>query len=297
MLEGYDVYMNFRCFETEYKNFGKCICIENETIKFMATLEFGPRIIYFGLRDEENILFEDIDRNFYMDVDNYGTWYAYGGHRIWNAPETVPETYIPDNTPVDYSFNEETNTLIMAQQKTPYDKQFSLVCTFNEDSSIIVTNKIKNCSNKAQKFAPWAVTGLAPGGVEYIDLCTENTGFLANRVISLWSYTDLKDKRFEMHNDKIVLRQDIKADTAFKIGLNVTCGEVRYTLRNQTYIKKFEKYNHDYSYPDFSCNYETYTNKHFLECELIGDKREYQPDETASISEIWVIKKEESEFV
>ena len=35
----------------------------------------------------------------------YGVWYAYGGHRIWCAPEKMPETYYPDNEAVPYSFD------------------------------------------------------------------------------------------------------------------------------------------------------------------------------------------------
>ena len=89
--------MPVKCYETEYKNFGRCVCLENDIIKLMATVDVGPRIIYFGLCGNENILFEDIDRNFYEMNKGYGIWYAYGGHRLWSAPETMPETYLPDN--------------------------------------------------------------------------------------------------------------------------------------------------------------------------------------------------------
>ena len=40
-------------------------------------------------------------------------------------------------------------------------------------------------------------------------------------------------------------------------------------------------------YPDFCCNYETYTNDLFLECELLGELKSYQPNETACIKERW----------
>ena len=85
--------MSVKCYETVYKNYGKCICLENGKIRLIATVEVGPRIIFFGFCNGENVLFEDIDRNFYILNRNYGVWYAYGGHRLWLAPEEIPETY------------------------------------------------------------------------------------------------------------------------------------------------------------------------------------------------------------
>jgi hypothetical protein len=44
-------------------------------------------------------------------------------------------------------------------------------------------------------------------------------------------------------------------------------------------------------YPDFCCNYETYTNHLFLECELLGELKSYAPGESAVIREKWAIIK------
>ena len=45
-------------------------------------------------------MLEDLDRKFTLDTGDYGTWYNCGGHRLWVAPEFVPETYSPDNDKV-----------------------------------------------------------------------------------------------------------------------------------------------------------------------------------------------------
>ena len=275
------------CNELNYKNYGKCVCIDNHTIKLIATLDVGPRIIYFGLSNGENVLFEDIQRNFAEDTGKYGTWYAYGGHRIWRAPEVMPETYYPDNENVEYTFN--NNVLELTQRQTPFGKKFSIVCTFNDDNTVNVENRITNCLDKPQKFAPWSVTGLAPGGIEIIPMCNDNTGFLPNRTIALWPYSDIYDSRFKICNNIAFLKHDPSSERAFKAGFNITSGEVRYIIGNQTFTKHFDKYDQTLNYPDFMCNFETYTNKYFLECELIGDEREYQPFETAVISEKWSV--------
>ncbi|MBE6852975.1 MAG: hypothetical protein E7505_05815 [Ruminococcus sp.] len=283
--------MKINSYEKEYKNYGRCICVETEYIKLIASLGFGPRILYFSLNGEENILFEDIDRDFTLDVEGYGTWYTYGGHRLWRAPEVVPETYYPDNGKVDVSL--ENNILKLTASPTPFGTQYSIFIEFNDDGSVSIENRILNCSDKPLRFAPWSITGLAPGGTEYISLNTEDTGYLPNRVIALWPYSKLDDARFTLTDDGAVLRQDPSVPEAFKVGFNVVSGSAKYIKGNQTYIKEFEAYDPEYRYPDFSCNFETYTNGKFIECEIVGNERDYMPGESAVINEKWRIVKTE----
>ena len=273
-----------KCYETEYKNFGKCVCLENSLIKLMATLDVGPRIIYFSTRGNENILFEDTDRDFYEMNKGFGTWYAYGGHRLWSAPEVLPETYLPDNEPVKYTY--ENGVLTLTPNRTISEKQFQLIIEMTNGNKVHVTNTIKNCAEVPQRFAPWSITGLSLGGIEYIPMCKDEKGFLPNRTMALWSYSDIRDERFELTDSYATLRHDRQAEKAFKVGFNTTDGYVIYAAGNQVLRKSFESYE-NVNYPDFCCNFETYTNRHFLECELLGEEREYAPSEIASIHETW----------
>ena len=276
--------MSVKCYETEYKNFGRCVCLDNGIIKLMATLDVGPRIIYFSTRGNDNILFEDTDRDFYEMNKGYGTWYAYGGHRLWSAPEVLPETYLPDNEPVKYTF--ENGVLTLTPNRTISEKQFQLIIEMTNGNKVHVTNTIQNCAEVPQRFAPWSITGFSLGGIEYIPLCKDKKGFLPNRTMALWSYSNLRDERFELTDSYATLRHDRKAETAFKVGFNATDGYVVYAAGNQLLRKSFESYE-DIHYPDYCCNFETYTNRHFLECELLGEERDYAPSETASIHETW----------
>ena len=94
--------------EVRYKNFGKCLFISNDLMEVLVTVDIGPRIIKCNLKGKENMMFEDVERNFSNDVSSmFGeekTWYTYGGHRIWLSPEGFPETYYPDNDKVLYFF-------------------------------------------------------------------------------------------------------------------------------------------------------------------------------------------------
>lgn len=284
--------MPVKCSRTVYKNFGNCVCIENGNIRLIATVDVGPRIVYFGFCDGHNMLFEDIERNFYEMNRGYGVWYAYGGHRLWCAPEVMPETYLPDNSGVSVEF--EDGVLTLTPPLTAFGKQYSLVCRMDDGCSVMIENVITNCSDKPMKFAPWSVTGLAAGGTEYIPLCGDNTGFLPNRTMCLWSYSDIKDERFGLTDKYAVLKQDKDADKAFKVGFNVTDGYIGYLNNGRLMKVSFDDYQ-NVEYPDYCCNFETYTNKLFLECEILGELKSYKPGESAAISEKWELFKCENQ--
>ena len=279
--------MSVKCYETEYENFGKCQCLDNGRIKLIATTDVGPRIVFFGFVDGRNVLFEDIDRNFYEMNSGYGVWYAYGGHRIWCAPEEMPETYFPDNSKVEAFFDKGTLTLRPA--RTKFDKQFEILITMGDDDEVTIDNRITNCSDKSSRFAPWSVTGLAAGGTEVIPLCADDNGFLPNRTMALWSYSDVNDKRFTLKDRYALLRQDAKAEKPFKTGFNVTGKQIIYVNGKNILKVSFDGYT-PAEYPDFCCNFETYTNSLFLECEILGELRSYKPGETASLKETWELK-------
>lgn len=278
--------MAIQCSETEYRNFGRCVCLENGNIRLMATLDVGPRIIYFGTRGNRNILFEDVSRDFCELNKGFGTWYAYGGHRLWTAPEVMPETYFPDNSRISCDYSD--GVLTLEPRPTPFGKQFRLQIQMSESGSVSIRNSITNLSEEPALFAPWSVTGLASGGREFVPLSKKQTGFLPNRTMALWSYSDLQDPRFVVTDTYATLLHDPNAAKAFKAGFNVNDGYAVYAAGNQIFRKHFSPYAEG-NYPDFGCNFETYTNRHFLECELLGVMREYAPGEQAVIDETWEI--------
>lgn len=274
--------------EQNYENYGKCVFLDNGKAKVGVTVEVGPRVIYFALNGRKNIMLEDIDRNFTEEtVGGYGTWINYGGHRLWCSPEVNPETYSPDNDPVEYSI--DGNKLTVTPKPTPFGKAFSMVIELDENEPVVtVCHKIKNVSGKPARFAPWAITGLTVGGVCKIPMSKAKTGYLANRVISLWDYAQLDDPRFKMTDTEIRIRQDVFKKNAFKIGLNVDEGFGLYAVNEQIFVKVVPEYK-NVEYPDFSCNFECYTNSKFLEVENIGEIKEYQNGEEAVLCEKWVL--------
>ena len=277
--------MSVNITEKAYKNYGKCVFLDNGAAVIGVTVEEGPRIIYFSLSGKENVMLEDIERKFTEDTENYGTWVNYGGHRLWVAPEVNPETYYPDNAPVEYTFSDDTLTL--TPPPTPFGKQLTISIKMDSSAPAAeLTHRIKNVSDKPSEYAAWAITGLTDGGVCVVPVSTKKTGYLANRVLSLWDYTDIYDSRFRMTNEEYRIKQDKFVKKAFKIGFNLEDGFAAYAVNEQIFVKIMPPYE-EIRYPDFSCNSEVYTNDRFLECEYIGEMRSYAPGEEAVITERW----------
>lgn len=280
--------MGIRITTENNKNFGSCVFMRNGGISLGVTLEVGPRIIYFSRDKSENLFFEDIDRHFSEPAGEYGTWYAYGGHRLWCAPEVNPETYYPDNSRV--SCVQSGNTVILSPPITPFGKKYELIVTMDEEKPVVtIEHRITNLSDKSSVFAPWSVTSLKAGGICFIPLSERISGYLPNRVMSLWDYSDINDERFTLANGSARLSQDSNAKRAFKAGFNVEDGYAAYFADGCVFAKCFGEYG-NVTYPDYSCNFEVYTNRLFLECELLGEKRAYASGETAVLKEKWLLE-------
>lgn len=279
--------MGISIIEKEYKNFGKCIFLENDTITLGAAVEFGPRIIYFSLKGMPNIMFEDNERRFTEKAGDHGVWVAYGGHRLWCAPEINPETYYPDNEKVEYDFDGKKLTL--CPPPTSFGKKFEMSIEMDSSKPVVsFTHRIVNISGAEAEFAPWSITSLTDGGCCIVPLSRKKTGYLPNRVMSLWDYSDIHDSRLKLDNSMALIKQDALRSEAFKAGFNVDDGFIAYAVNGQLFAKCFSEYE-NVVYPDFSCNAEVYTNAMFLECEMLGEMKKYAPGSVAEISEQWCI--------
>ncbi len=281
--------------EISYKNFGKCIKMENETTELIVTVDVGPRVIYYGLKGKCNIFREDINRDSFNDKkqlhDFFETdenWYIYGGHRLWSSPESYPESYTPDNHPVEYEIKGNTITLMPEDRVKVGERHIMTVTLDDRSSDVTVKHAIKNIADFEIKLAPWCLTVAEKGGVEILPLCTEDTGLLSNRRMVFWPYSNVRDPRFFMCDKYITLAQTDN-EQAFKIGVNNQDGWGAYLNNGQLFIKRFD-FDKTGEYPDYSVNYETYTNQFIMEIESLGTLEVLRPDEYTEYEERWQIK-------
>lgn len=285
--------------EINYKNFGKCVKLDNETASIIITVDIGPRIISYCLNGKENMLLEDVDRVFREDSrelrDYFGgdkTWYIYGGHRLWSSPESYPHSYVPDNEPVDYEILDRDGAKGI-RLTAPATRTGQLHTTYiwldpenNGSSRVQINHNITNVSGAIVTLAPWALTVCAAGGVEIFPQSTADNGLLSNRRNVFWSYSDINDDRFFLSNKYGTLQQVPGSEGKFKIGINNEDGWAAVVNKGQIFLKNFgmEK---DGNYPDYGCNFETFTNGIFLECESLGELKTLQNGQTVSLTEEW----------
>lgn len=278
-----------------YKNFGQCVKLENGLIEAIVTVDIGPRIIRFALKDGENFFHEDTERESAVTgqpleaiFGEHATWYSYGGHRLWLSPEDMPLTYYPDNDPVHWERISGGIALTPPPQRVT-DVQTRIELVMHEDKAEMqVRHFATNIGHSTKKRSLWALTVPKRGGLELIPQPTVNTVPLPNRVLALWPYSKMSDERVFWGEKYITLRQDADIKKAFKFGLNNDRGWAAYFVNNGLFVKKYN-HNPNGRYPDFGVSFETYTNNQVLEMETLGELADLAPGSTGFHSEEWML--------
>jgi hypothetical protein len=276
-----------------YKNFGECLKLSNGIVEAFITIDIGPRIIRYGLIGGENYLLEDIERS--TEVTNkameavFGEgskWFIYGGHRLWLSPEDMPLTYYPDNECVVWNEIPGGVELIPpAQRVNDFQYRIEVIMSKNMPK-ISIKHYATNIGDSTKKRSMWALTVLSKNGLEVIPQPIHDTGLLANRVLSLWSFSDMSDDRVYWGKKYISLRQDTSITSAFKLGISNMRGWAAYFNHGGMFVKKYEN-NPNGNYPDFGTSFETYTNDKIMEMETLGELVDITPGSTAYHGEEW----------
>ena len=282
--------------KTVLKPYGNVVHIFNEYAELYVSLDYGPRVIRYNLiggtslfkEDPEltrRISGEDFDKMFYPGA----TWYNRGGSRLWAAPERMPETYYPDNEPVEYELV-ENGAIFMPPPQEHNNRQFAVTITMDEDSAKVwLQHEITNIGDEVQHYAPWVVTVMGEGGFVVVPQPKNDTGLVNNRTLSLWSYTDMCDPRLHFGSDFITLRQDPTATTRCKFGINNLEGWAAYINHNTAFIKYHEHFEGG-NYPDGGVSFEGFTSPVLLEVETLAPLCDVFPGNTLCHEECWDIK-------
>ena len=287
----------------EFKNYGKCIKLSNGTIEAVATLDLGPRIVFFGFIGGENIMntekdkFDSInDANFDSHFYKGATWNNYGGHRLWASPEKTPDTYYPDCEAVKYEIT-DNGVILTPPPQTANGLQMQIELIMKDNEPIMdVKHSMTNISKNEQDLALWALSVSAQDGVLIIPMNTNNTGLLHNRMISVWPYTDMNDDRIFYGEKYITLRQDRNAKTPLKFGFDLNEGTAYYALGNSVFRKKYYPNHPEGRYPDGGVSMETYNCGLFIEIETLSEQKVMAPGTTETHLETWTMLKKPQEL-
>lgn len=276
----------------KFLDFQNCVRLTNGEVEVVVTTDVGPRIIGYNFVGGENILGIHTDAKVETAL---GLFKPYGGHRLWTAPENMPNSYAPDNAPVDYEFNEAENSIRLIQPIEPTTKtQKEIIITLDETGSgTVVKHQIKNCGANEIEFSAWALTIMREGGVCEIpnEPFAPYSGetLLPVRNLTVWSYTDLSDSRWQFDKNYIRLHVDKDKAEPQKIGILNKQGWAAYRVRNLQFTKRFD-FTENVLYPDLNSNVELYTAGDFVEIESLSPLKKIAPGEAIEHCERWELK-------
>lgn len=280
-----------------YRGWHEAYKISNGTVDLIVTAEVGPRIIFYGFSGAENEFHEFPDQ---VGKTGGSDWHSYGGHRLWVAPET-DRTYFPDNVPLHMVREGNIIKFIAPVQEAPlpthlqFEIDIQLAAT---GTHVHLEHKITNHGATATEMAPWSISVMADNGRAILPLPPKapwgKGHLLPAGALALWSYTDFSDPRWVLGQKYIELKQDPHPTgtyTSQKIGVRDVEGWGAYYRAGHLFVKR-SGFSDTGRYPDFGCNFETYTEPAFLELETLGSMRHLQPHTTAVHVEDWWLYKD-----
>lgn len=276
----------------QYRDLENCVRLINGEIEVIITTEVGPRILAYNFIGGENVLGWHPEAKINTALGEYR---ILGGHRLWIAPENMPNSYAPDNAPVEYFYDEAENSIRLIQPVEPVSNtQKEMTVTLEKRGSGVSVNHIITNRGAAEiELAAWALTIMRGGGVCEIpnEPFAPYSGetLLPVRNLTVWSYTDLSDPRWSFDREFIRLRVDEKREEPQKIGVLNKQGWARYVLDDAVFTKKID-FREGAAYPDLNSNTELYTAGSFVEVETLASLVKLQPGEATEHRELWQLE-------
>lgn len=264
------------------------IRLANNYFQLECLAEAGPRIVrlvpaWLG----ENIL-ADLPEMVTRTV--HGDYHFLGGHRLWIAPESLEQTYIPDDTGVTAKKTPHGLRLEGSIQPDVHIRKSISIQLSLDRPLVMVKHRIENCGRSPIQFAPWALTMLRIGGTALLpqELGTvDKDGLQPNRTFSLWAYSRWDDGRLKLGDEFIKIKATANRQP-FKLGYFNPHGWLGYVFEDVLFIKRFSVRRDDV-YPDHGSNAEVYTNHRMLELESLGAVVDLKPHEDVVHTETWEV--------
>jgi hypothetical protein len=281
--------------QVEYRGWKNNLRIANGAAELIVTLDVGPRVISYRLAGGKNVFKEYDDQ---MGGTAESDWMIRGGHRLWAGPEDTTRTYALDNGPVAHREVSPGVVRFTPAPETAFGLRKEIdVRLASSGSRVSLVHRITNVGSAETELAPWALSVMAPGGVEVIPLPSKHphpgspknarsaADFAPNQVIVAWPFTDFQDPRWQFGSKYITLRQDAGRGPT-KLGLAHRRGAVGYLNQGTLFVKRFG-YVEGQPYPDRGVNFETFTNQDMLEVESLGPLVKLSPGRSVEHVEEW----------
>lgn len=281
-----------------------CLRVTNGEVEVVVTTDIGPRVIQYAFVGGENILGEmPVD----LDEKTRNEWQAWGGHRLWLAPEARPWSYAPDNEPIEHEVvpakqggggqagPPAIRLMRGVEEETGMEKEI-VVALDPSGSGVTLTHRLTNRGQKAVDVAAWALTIMNGGGRAILPqepFKSHADALLPARPMALWGYTNLADPRWSIGPKFVQLETDRTIETPQKIGIGNKQGWAAYFRKGTLFVKRFA-YQEDADYPDFGSNTEVFTQANFMEVETLGPLHRLEPGRWLEHVERWYLFKDVS---
>ncbi|MDR2201260.1 MAG: hypothetical protein LBP26_00620 [Clostridiales bacterium] len=265
----------------EFLGLKNCFKLSGGGVEAIVTTDVGPRVISYAYNGGPNHMrvFEDDFKIKKSDV-----FVPFGGHRTWHAPEVGGRTNLPDITPCKYTVKPDGITVMSSNALTGLSQGFDI--TIGGDGLLTVNHTIANDSLFDVELSVWALSQLALGGVLAVPNSRLDTGFIANRAVAVWPYSKMNDRRVYFGDKYITVKPDALDSPPFKFGSTVDENYSLYFNHGQVLAKRFD-YFYGAEYPNYYCNFESYTNAEFIETESLSPLLTVEPGEVAVHTEVW----------
>ncbi len=268
-----------------FRGWARNLRLANEHAEVIITLDVGPRVISYRLTKGENV-FKTFDEQ--LGGTGEAAWKSRGGHRFWLAPEDPMLSYLPDNSAIEHRVisDFEIEVSNAPNEQLPIRKVMT-VALDSEAARVTVRHRAQNTGDQPWPTATWGLSVMAPGGIEIIPLPPlgeHPRDLLPNRPMVLWPFTDMTDARYRWGRRFVTVRQADAGPT--KLGLSHRENWVAYHNGDSLFVKQIE-FREGTTYPDYGCNFETFTNEEMLEVEALGPLVTLAPGEFTEHTERW----------
>lgn len=268
-----------------YIGLPNCVKLSNGTVDVIATTAVGPRILFYGPSEGENVLALHPDAS---RATALGIWKPYGGHRLWVWPEFFPATYAPDNRPIECAAESDLSVRLHRREDDAGIEKQIRVTLSPTGSKVRLEQTVTSRNLWPVDIAPWALTIVKPGTsiIPRTPFQSHEDHVAVTQPLALCAYTNLQDPRFTLGLKYILLRADPSRADAQKIGLRNKQDWCAHLAKDMLFVKRFT---HDElaSYPDYEVNTELFTRAGFQELELLGPHRVVQPGDSLTLVEEW----------
>lgn len=270
-----------------YGGWPNCYRLANDQIELIVTSDVGPRVIRFGFIGGANEFNEFTHQLGKVGGDE---WRLYGGHRLWNAPESMELTYVPDNGTIEVVQN-EGSVIFRPPTEALTQIQKEIEIALSDEGQVTVTHRLWNRGSSPQELAPWALSVMAAGGTAIVALPprgTHDENLLPSSRMVLWAYTDFTDPRWTWGKKYILLRQDASVQGSQKLGINNTEQWAAHANHGNLFVK-LAAFQPEATYPDMGSSTEIYTEGGMLEVESLAPFSQVAPGVAAEHVERWYL--------